>query len=527
MEYLKNNEIENTAAYVAWLLATTKGYGVKLVNPGGTAAWAWGLNCLSINDPVPYYDITPAEIISGLIKTNEYLGLPHSIHIHQNSLGLPGNYTVTLDTLKLAEGVKTKNKFGRESVMHSTHIQFHSYGGDSWANFESKAKEVMDYVNSQKNITVDLGCVTLDETTTMTADGPFEHHLNHLNHLKWANVDVELETAAGVVPYVYDKNIKVCGIQWAIGLELGLYAKDPMRTFVTTDHPNAGPFIRYPRVIKWLMSQKAREATLDTFKYKDKVIDATNIHGMDRELTLYEIAQMTRTGPAKALGLSHMYGGLGAGLDANVGVFDLNVKNMPSDPDMIEKALLRASWFIKSGQIVVKDGEIIDHGNKRTIWVKAKVKENPQVTRDIHEKFLKNYTCITELPCLGLSCAKPAGHQCRCGGLNMAKITLKPFKTPELYLECPTISPDAFAGKTPADIAEMEARGQDAYQTRRLLQCLTRLCRENRCRHRNSHRRRLLPGEVSRVEDDRRIHHHQWQRRHVRRRMDERRKDPR
>ena len=99
--------------------------------------------------------------------------------------------------------------------------------GIHWANFESKAKEVMDYVNKQKKITFDLGCVTLDETTTMTADGPFEHHLNCLNHLKWANIDVELETAAGVVPYVYDKNIKVCGIQWAIGLELGLYAKDP------------------------------------------------------------------------------------------------------------------------------------------------------------------------------------------------------------------------------------------------------------------------------------------------------------
>jgi len=32
----------------------------------------------------------------------------------------------------------------------------------------------MDYVNTQKNVTVDTGCVTLDETTTMTADGPFE-----------------------------------------------------------------------------------------------------------------------------------------------------------------------------------------------------------------------------------------------------------------------------------------------------------------------------------------------------------------
>ena len=118
--------------------------------------------------------------------------------------------------------------------------------GTGWGDFESKAKEVMDYVNKNKAITVDTGNVTLDETTTMTADGPFEHHLHSLNHLKWANVDVEMETAAGVVPYVYDPNIKVCDIQWAIGLELALYAKDMNRTFLTTDHPNAGPFTRYP-----------------------------------------------------------------------------------------------------------------------------------------------------------------------------------------------------------------------------------------------------------------------------------------
>ena len=263
MDYLKKGEVENTAAYIAWLLKATKGYGVKFVNPGGTAAWGWGLNCLNLDDHVPYFGITPAEIITGLLEANEYLGLPHSMHIHQNNLGNPGNYPLTIESLKIAEGVKTKNKFGREQVMHSTHLQFHSYGGDGWENFWSKAKEVMDYVNRNKAITIDPGCVTLDETTTMTADGPFEHHLNGLNHLKWANVDVEMETAAGVVPYIYDPNIKVCEIQWAIGLELALFAKDMNRTFITTDHPNAGPFTRYPRVIKWLMSKKAREAVLD------------------------------------------------------------------------------------------------------------------------------------------------------------------------------------------------------------------------------------------------------------------------
>lgn len=387
MEYLRNGEVENTAAYIAWLLKTTKGYGVKVVNPGGTAAWAWGLNCLNLNDRVPFFDITPGEIIKGLMAANEYLGLPHSIHVHQNDLGNPGNAPGTIESLKLAEGVKAKNKFGREQVLHSTHLQFHSYGGEGWKDFCSKAKEVMDYVNRQKNLTIDLGCVTLDETTTMTADGPFEHHLHGLNHLKWTNVDVELETAAGIVPYIYDKDVTPNAVQWATGLELALFAKDMDRTFLTTDHPNAGPFTRYPRVIKWLMSKKAREATIASMKNNDKMIGLTNIHTMDRELTLYEIAQMTRSGPAKALGLAKTYGGLAPGMNGDVSVFDLNYKSMPSDPEKIESALQRAACFIKDGEVVVKDGEVVSHGHKRTVWVKVKMPENPQVTRDVAQAF--------------------------------------------------------------------------------------------------------------------------------------------
>ena len=392
MEYLKRGEIENAAAYTAWLLKVSKGFGIKVVNPGGTEAWGWGLNCLTLDDNVPFFQITPKEIVSGLIRTNEYLGLPHSVHIHQNDLGNPGNYRTTIDTLRLAEGVDVKNRFGREQVLHSTHLQFHSYGGDAWGTFESKAREVVNYVNRQKNITFDLGCVTLDETTTMTADGPFEHHLNGLNHLKWTNVDVELETAAGVVPYVYDKNIKVCGIQWAIGLELALLCEDMDRCFITTDHPNAGPFTRYPRIYSWLMSQKYRDETIESFKHGAKVVSATEIAGLDRELSLYEIAQMTRSGPAKALGLGSLYGGLAPGQDGNVVVYDLDPANLPSDPLALESAFQRAAWFVKSGEIVVKDGEIMSHGNKRTLWVRSNAPENPQVKRDIHDKFLRDYT---------------------------------------------------------------------------------------------------------------------------------------
>lgn len=395
-EYIRNRELENNAAYIAWLLQATKGFGIKVVNPGGTEAWAWGKNCISIHDPVPYFDITPAEIITGLIEANEFLGLPHSVHIHGNNMGNPGNYKDTLDILKLTEGVKTKNKFGREQVLHNTHLQFHAYKGSSWADFESGAKEVMDYVNQHKGITVDMGQVTLDETTTMTADGPFEHHLCALNHLKWANIDVEVETGSGVVPHIYNKDIRASGIQWAIGLEIALYAKDMMRVHITTDHPNAGPFTRYPRVITWLMSQKAREETLDSMKFKKKVIAASSIASMDRELDLYEIAQMTRAGPAKALGLSSIFGSFQEGADGNVAIYNLDADALPSEPGVIEEAFQNTAYTIKEGVIVVRDGKITAEPLKYTLWTKVNMAENAQVMHDIKEKFMRNYSVSFE-----------------------------------------------------------------------------------------------------------------------------------
>ena len=112
MEYVKKNQPENLDAFVAWMLKATKGFAVKLVNPGGTEAWGWGKNCTDIDDAVPYFDVTPKEIIQALAASNERLGLPHSIHLHGNNLGHPGNYTTTLKTLALTEGLKTNKKSG-------------------------------------------------------------------------------------------------------------------------------------------------------------------------------------------------------------------------------------------------------------------------------------------------------------------------------------------------------------------------------------------------------------------------------
>lgn len=48
--YLKRGKYERCAAFVAWMLRATKGYSIKLVNPGGVEAWAWRNNVKDLND---------------------------------------------------------------------------------------------------------------------------------------------------------------------------------------------------------------------------------------------------------------------------------------------------------------------------------------------------------------------------------------------------------------------------------------------------------------------------------------------
>ena len=53
MEYLKEGKLEECAAYIAWMLNATKGYAIKIVDPGGVEAWGWGRYCLLYTSPSP------------------------------------------------------------------------------------------------------------------------------------------------------------------------------------------------------------------------------------------------------------------------------------------------------------------------------------------------------------------------------------------------------------------------------------------------------------------------------------------
>jgi formylmethanofuran dehydrogenase subunit A len=391
LKYLQEGEVEKCAAYVAWLLKATKGFVIKLTNPGGTEAWGWGRNCRDLDDQVPYFDIAPREIIKGMVEVNEMLSLPHSVHLHANNLGRLGNYTTTMDTFKIPNG--TKSRCSRQTL-HVTHVQYNSYGGDSWKNFESRAEDIAKGINKSDDVIVDTGNVTFDDTTTMTADGPLEYYLQSMSHLKWANRNVELETSPGVTPFVYSKKMPTASVQWAIGLELPLLIKEPWKVFLTTDHPNGGPFTRYPRVIAWLMSAKYREKTL--LEVNKAVNKRSVLPTIDREYDFNEVAIMTRAGQARAFGLEKYKGHLGVGAYADIAVYDLNPQAIDpaNEYELIEEKFSKAALTIKDGTVVVRDGEITEVVEGRTYWANPSVDESleKEVYKDIDYYFKKYYS---------------------------------------------------------------------------------------------------------------------------------------
>lgn len=382
MEYVKNGEIEKLAAYVNWILKATKGFAIKLVNPGGVENWAWGKNVNSIDDEVFHWGVTPRNIVESLAKANEMLELPHSIHVHCNNLGHPGNYKHSLETFELTKNIKPKSSVGRKTNFHCTHVQFNAYGGTSWRDFESGASQIAEYINSNKHITVDAGQVvfTKHATTTMTADGPWEFALHHLGGtsawgnkpgVKWINGQVEGESGSGIVPYFFSPKVGVNAVQWAIGLELMLLVKDPYQIAMTTDHPNGAPFTTYPMVYKWLMDRKSRKEMLENIS--NKASTATTLPDIDREYTLNELCVVTRAGNAKILGLKDR-GHLGRGAIGDVAIYKLDPEKF--DGHTIEKAFSNAAYTIKEGQIVVKDGEIVATPMGSLIRAEGKIKES-------------------------------------------------------------------------------------------------------------------------------------------------------
>jgi formylmethanofuran dehydrogenase subunit A len=363
---------------VGWWLDATGAYGVKLVNPGGVELFKQDNgNVRALDDEVAGFAVTPRQVLEAIGGAVDELGLPHPVHIHANNLGVPGNADTTLETMRTVSGRQA----------HFAHLQFHCYGGrpgGRTGGMSSRAPELIEYLASHPEITADVGQVMFGPAVTMTADAPVSAVLRDLDGGKWLNHDTEVETGCGIVPYRYRASSYVHALQWGIGLELFLLGRDPWQVMLSTDHPNGGSFLSYPKLIRLLMDRAFREDQIG--RANPRAMRRTALlDGLDREYTLNEIAIITRAAPARRLGLRDK-GHLGIGADADVTIYH--------DRADREEMFSTPRYVIKGGELAVEDGELRRSDDGLLLCSRAGF--DPEVERVLEPLFGDRYTVAFE-----------------------------------------------------------------------------------------------------------------------------------
>jgi formylmethanofuran dehydrogenase subunit A len=338
MQAIADGQAEKARDYVAWLLGASRGYGIKVVNPGGVENWKWGKNVAELDDEVIGYGVTPRQIVLTLAEIADDLGLPHAVHIHGINLGRHTSARTTIEMIAALDGHRA----------HLCHLQFLSYGPGRGHVHKSEAAAVAAAVNASSGVTVDVGQLIFGNATTMTCDGPLQHALYQTTGHRWVNSDVESETGGGIVPITYKAGNPINGTMWLTGMELFLLIDDPWRVFLSTDHPNAGPFTSYPQVIKLLMDRDYRREMFESLNPRAR--RGALLPELDREYSLGEIAIISRAGPARALGLEHK-GHLGAGADGDIAVYEECADK--------EAMFARPRYVYKGGELVARDGAVV------------------------------------------------------------------------------------------------------------------------------------------------------------------------
>jgi formylmethanofuran dehydrogenase subunit A len=339
-------EIRDT---IAWLLKISGGYAVKLVNPGAGFAWKNNFASPGLDDPIGLKDLTQRKIIQRVVFAVNEMGLPHPVHLHARRLGQPGNQTDFVETINALEGQRA----------HLCHIQFYAYGSDNRGGYTSAAEQVVKCIDPCKNLTFDVGQIVPGLAMAITADTSSLDSLRKMTRHPWISRQLEGEGGVNALPLEYIPTDPTSAVQWATGMELLLRFPDPTRMFLTTDHPNGGPFMAYPQVIEWLMDRSSREKMLHSLHPAGA--KKSGLSDCHREYSLEEVLAMTGYGPAKALGLNER-GHLGAGALAEIRCY----KKQSDFKGMFENP----AWVMHRGRVVVKEGKLRKDSHGRTLLVR-------------------------------------------------------------------------------------------------------------------------------------------------------------
>ena len=363
--------VEEGAVLLSNLLEKVKGFGLKAYNPFEAEYWNWKVVRKNLTDKGRLFNFAPMDVYEKLPRFVEHLGLPHSIHAHiegYESQCSKENLLATLNKVK-SLGLKPnpKNDLGikRSQIFHLAHASSYNMDGDN--------SELIKFYNENQDFDMDLGFIGFNAINPLiTSDRRLINKLyNSVDSYKIIRSSVESEGDSFATLRKFSKKKKKNCVMWANALDLALNIS-PWQLQFSVNYPNYANITNLPEIASWLISIDAREQFMNDMEAS--FLKDNNLNSNDKMLTFNDYIILTRSSPAKSLGIGSIKGNLSLGADGDINVLNLNLNNtdISRDYEKFKSALSNIEYVIKAGEIIKNHDKINLNSSGKILWASGK-----------------------------------------------------------------------------------------------------------------------------------------------------------
>jgi len=387
--------VEQGAVFLSNLLEKVKGFGLKAYNPFEAESWNWKVVRKNITEKGRLFNFTPMDVYEKLSKFVEHLGLPHSIHAHVE--GYESNYSKEnlLATLNKVKSLGLKPNPKNDSGIKRSQI-FHLAHGSSY-NIDGENSELIKFYNENQDFDMDLGFIGFNALNPLiTSDRRLINKLiNSADPYKLIRSSVETEGDSFATLRKFSKKKKEDCVMWANAIDLAL-SITPWQLQFSINYPNYADITNLPEIVSWLISNNAREQFMNDMEagfLKDNSLSSNS-----KELTFNDFIILTRSSPAKSLGIGSIKGNLGVGADGDLNILNLNLNDIDISKtyENFKSALSNMEYVIKAGE-VIKDHEKINlNSSGKIFWASGKTEKEDTKSilarkEDFYQKYYSNF----------------------------------------------------------------------------------------------------------------------------------------
>ncbi|MFX1587476.1 MAG: amidohydrolase family protein, partial [Promethearchaeota archaeon] len=183
-------------------------------------------------------------------------------------------------------------------------------------------------------------------------------------------------------------------ILWANSLDLALNIKNMWQMQLSVNFPNYSHIKKIPEIATFLLSSNARNKFL--VNMNKEFVSTNKIINNDKELTFNDFIILTRSSPAKSLGIGSIKGNLGKNADGDLNILNININEIETSKDVekIRKSLESIEYVIKEGKIIKKDDSIDMTPNGKIFWSSgiSEYKEKKLIMNRKKEFYQKYYS---------------------------------------------------------------------------------------------------------------------------------------